>query len=112
MLLLTRKDRYALAFAAGAVFVVSAVGWIIIGSAILVADVTLIVAAILTLHVETFRRLHQALTTQVPGQPATSTSTRTRPSLARRLTACAVSAGSRPKSRAIRLGVEYTAPPR
>ena len=36
-------------------------------------------------------RLHQGLTTQVPGQPATSTPSRTRPAFARRATARAVS---------------------
>jgi hypothetical protein len=51
-------------------------------------------------------RLHQALTIQVPGQPVTSTSARTRPALARRATACAVSLVPRPNTRAMRAGVE------
>ena len=55
---------------------------------------------------EAVRRPHQLFTTQVPGQPLTATPTRTRPVLARRSAARAVSRGSRPKSRAMRAGVE------
>src|SRR5262245_60398249 len=61
---------------------------------------------------EARRRLHQARTTQRPGQPTTSTPTRTFPAFARRATAWCVSAALRPKRRTMRAGVEYTAPPR
>ena len=61
---------------------------------------------------EVLGRPHQALTTQVPGQPLTETPARTRPALARRSTVRAVSTVSSPKSLAMRMGVEYTAPSR
>ncbi len=58
------------------------------------------------------RRRRHGPTTHRPGQPATSQSRRARPARASRPRLASVSLASSPKSRTIRLGVEYTAPPR
>jgi len=58
------------------------------------------------------RRRRHGPTTHRPGQPATSQSRRARPARASRPRLASVSLPSSPKSRAMRLGVEYTAPPR
>src|SRR5438552_690303 len=58
------------------------------------------------------RRPRPGPTTHRPGQPATSQSRRARPARASRPRLASVSLASSPKSRTIRLGVEYTAPPR